>query len=117
MTYIDISVPLSKHTIVWQGDSNFKLKRISKIKPSNPSTFNLTKLVMGSHMGTHVDAQLHFVHKGADVASLELEALNGPARVVDLQGAGLAIGPRELAEDSIIFVEQALSRPPGHSSV
>ncbi|HEX8917095.1 MAG TPA: cyclase family protein [Chloroflexota bacterium] len=36
------------------------------------------------HVGTHIDAPLHFVSNGKDVASLPLDRLYGPAVVVDI---------------------------------
>jgi len=36
------------------------------------------------HLGTHVDAPLHFVDGGASVADLELDRFMGAARVVEL---------------------------------
>lgn len=39
------------------------------------------------HVGTHIDAPIHFVTGGKDVASLPLERLFGPAVVVDISDA------------------------------
>ena len=97
MTFFDITVPLSTQTIPWEKDAHFKLKWVSRTKASDPSSYNLSKLAMSSHLGTHVDAPLHFVHEGSDVASMDLLTLCGPARVVDMRGKGPAIGPGELA--------------------
>jgi len=45
---------------------------------------NVSRWLIGSHTGTHVDAQRHFVEGGGAVDTLPLEELVGPARVVDL---------------------------------
>ncbi len=45
---------------------------------------NVSRWLIGSHTGTHVDAQLHFVEGGGTVDALPLEELVGPVRVVDL---------------------------------
>ena len=50
---------------------------------SNSSYFHL-----GSHDGTHVDAPLHFIPDGAPVDRLPLDALVGPAEVVEMPGPG-----------------------------
>ncbi len=42
------------------------------------------KLVLGTHTGTHVDAPLHFIPRGATLDDMDLEALVGPASVLDL---------------------------------
>lgn len=96
--FIDISVPLSRRTIPYEGDTPFGLRRVAKVRPADAASYNLSRLEMSAHMGTHVDAPLHFAYGGADVASLSLDALNGPARVVDLRGRGNAIGEKELAD-------------------
>jgi arylformamidase len=99
--FIDISVSLSSRTIVYEGDSQFELFRVSKAEPRNPGSWNLSRLNMSAHMGTHVDAPLHFVPNGLDVASLDLGSLNGEARVVDLRGMGKAVGAGQLKEKKI----------------
>jgi arylformamidase len=45
--------------------------------------FSITRLDIGAHVGTHVDAPAHFVRGGAGVDQLSLEVLIGPAVVVD----------------------------------
>src|SRR5437867_3437154 len=53
---------------------------------------NVTRWLIGSHTGTHVDAQLHFVEGGTTVDQLPLEELVGPARVVDCSATDDPIG-------------------------
>ena len=43
---------------------------------------NVTELHLSAHTGTHVDAPRHFLADGADVTSLDLRTLMGPAVVV-----------------------------------
>jgi arylformamidase len=45
---------------------------------------------MWSHVGTHVEAPLHFLANGADTASVELERLIGPAIVLDFRHKGVS---------------------------
>ena len=42
-------------------------------------------LYMWSHVGTHVEAPLHFLTEGGDTASLPLDKLMGPAIVLDFR--------------------------------
>jgi arylformamidase len=44
---------------------------------------NVSRWLIGSHTGTHVDAQRHFVEGGGSVEQLPLDELVGPARVID----------------------------------
>jgi len=57
----------------------------------------LSRLVFGSHSGTHVDAPLHFIGEGGSIDQLSLDALIGPALVVDARGVAEEIGA-ELVE-------------------
>ncbi len=41
------------------------------------------KLVLGTHVGTHVDAPRHFVPGGKTVDNIPLDQMNGPARLFD----------------------------------
>jgi arylformamidase len=45
---------------------------------------------MWSHVGTHVEAPLHFLSDGGDTASLPITKLMGPAIVLDFQGKGIS---------------------------
>lgn len=44
-----------------------------------------SSLYLWSHVGTHVEAPLHFLSKGGDTASLPISALIGPAIVLDFR--------------------------------
>ena len=54
-------------------------------------------LYMWSHVGTHVEAPLHFLADGGDTASLSIEQLMGPAIVLDFRDKGVS-EPITLAE-------------------
>jgi arylformamidase len=41
------------------------------------------------HVGTHLDAPMHFVTNGQDIASIPIDRLFGPAVVVDLEKLGI----------------------------
>ncbi len=47
---------------------------------------NLTVLTLGSHNGTHMDAPLHFIPNGRDMANVELKKCVGPCTVVEHSG-------------------------------
>lgn len=49
---------------------------------------NVKKITFGSHTGTHMDAPLHFVKDGNDIASIPLEKLMGPVSIVDVTHIG-----------------------------
>jgi arylformamidase len=79
---IDVTVPLSKHLPAFPGDPRFEIEATERI--ANGAPYNLSRLTLGTHAGTHVDAPFHFEANGATVDQLPLDVLMGRARVVDL---------------------------------
>lgn len=82
---IDISVPVYSGMVYFPGDAGVEVEPYHEITKGDHA--NLSVLKLGSHSGTHVDAPRHFVDGMAGVDELPLEALVGPARVLDLTGA------------------------------
>ena len=80
MKLIDISVPVRPGMHVWEGDPPFRIYQVATVAGDG---YNATRLDLGTHTGTHIDAPLHFVDGGATVDSIRLETLVGPCHVVD----------------------------------
>ena len=66
---------------VYDGNPGFRLELVSSIAAGADA--NVSRLDLGVHNGTHVDAPVHFIDGGAGTESLDLETLIGPAYVVD----------------------------------
>lgn len=77
---IDISLPLTADLPVWPGSPDFELVQVACLSKDN---CNETRLNLGSHAGTHIDAPRHFIDDGATVDQLPLETLIGAAYVVE----------------------------------
>jgi len=75
-------VPISELMPVWPGHPRVQIDQVSSIAGGDGS--NLTRLSLGCHTGTHVDAPQHFVDGGVTVDKLPLELLMGPAFVAEL---------------------------------
>jgi kynurenine formamidase len=60
------------------------------------------KLVLGTHIGTHVDAPRHFIPNGRTIDDVALEILIGPATVIDFTGAS------PLQEIDVVDLKQKL---------
>jgi arylformamidase len=88
---IDISVPVQTGMVTYPGDPTVRLERWSSI--ADGAVANLSRLDFGVHSGTHVDAPLHFIDGAPGAELLSLEALIGPARVVDATGADVLDAP------------------------
>ncbi len=91
---LDVSVPLTAGMPAYPGNPDFELQPVKRIAEGSSS--NVSRLVMGTHTGTHVDAPRHFIEDGAGVDALSLDLLIGRARVVDIPKRG-GIGVEELA--------------------
>jgi arylformamidase len=78
---IDITVSLRPGTIVYPGDPELHLERVLAI--ADGGIANVSRLDFGVHTGTHVDTPAHFFDGAAGADELPLNALVGPAVVVD----------------------------------
>ena len=58
-----------------RGIRPLKKEPVSQIQTSDD--FNLTRITMGTHLGTHVDPPAHFIRNGATVEQITLETLVG----------------------------------------
>jgi arylformamidase len=76
----DISLPISESLVVWPGDPAIQITQPSHLDRGDEAT--VSRLDMGAHTGTHIDAPAHFVPGGAGIDSLDLDLLVGPALVV-----------------------------------
>ncbi|MFB3817563.1 MAG: cyclase family protein [Candidatus Methylomirabilales bacterium] len=82
MRIFDISRPLRAGMPVYPGDPEYAVQPWLSVSRGDP--VNVSVLTLGSHTGTHLDAPRHLRDAGAGVDALPLEALLGPALVVDL---------------------------------
>jgi arylformamidase len=95
MAIHDISVPVRRDMPIYAGDPGVELERMSSISEGGHA--NVSKLSMGVHTGTHVDAQVHFIEGAPGMEAVPLDALYGPAVVVDGTGiSGDTIGEADL---------------------
>ena len=83
---LDVSVLLAPGMPVYPGNPEFECTPVSRIADGRNS--NHSKLVMGTHTGTHVDAPLHFFDGRPGVDQMPLDLLIGRARVIDLPHRG-----------------------------
>ncbi len=83
---IDISIPISTKTACFPGDTPFSKETTVTLGKDN--CFNLTKLTMSPHVGTHADAPAH-VEGNLDSLTgtaglMNLAPFIGPVTVIDL---------------------------------
>jgi arylformamidase len=80
MRIYDISVPISESLPLWPRDPVLRITQPSHLDRGDLAT--LTRLDIGAHTGTHVDAPAHFIPGGATMDEVDLDLLVGPALVV-----------------------------------
>lgn len=81
--WLDITFPLAGGFVPWPGDAAFR-RDIANTIGAGGSVYNLSRVSMSAHTGTHLDAPLHFIEGGASVDEVDADLLIGPAFVLDL---------------------------------
>jgi len=94
MKIYDISVTITPRIPVWPGDPSVVLERIEKIEDG--ANANVSRMEMGVHTGTHVDAPVHFVPGASSVEEMPLDVLTGPVQVVRIPDSVAFIGAEEI---------------------
>lgn len=106
MGWQDISVPIRNGMVTFEGDPLVHLERASSM--TDGAICNVSRLDFGVHSGTHVDSPIHFIDGANGIETVALDALVGPALVVD---ARTMDGPFDRA------AIDGLSVPPGTERV
>ena len=78
----------------WPGDPPVWIRRVKEAGRAGSSS-TLSHLSMGSHTGTHLDAPAHFLRGGRTIDRMPLEAVVGPARVIEIRD------PKVVSEDEL----------------
>ena len=91
---IDISVPIAPGMAVWPGDPDVEVTQVLSLAQGDAA--NVTRLTIGAHTGTHVDAFCHFKPEGKAMEAMALERYVGPARVVEIDD------PHRITADALL---------------
>jgi arylformamidase len=81
--WIDISLGLHDGMVHWPDNPPVQIGFVKAIDKGDVS--NVSKMSMGVHSGTHMDAPLHFLQDGKSIDTMPLEASIGRARVIEIQ--------------------------------
>ena len=85
MKIFDMSMPLSPETQVFPGDPPVVFDTLSAVAAADPNT--LSRISLSAHTGTHMDAPSHVFSDGKSVDDIGMDALVGPAWVMDVSGS------------------------------
>jgi arylformamidase len=77
MRFFDATYPLSSKTIPWPKDTRFSSRETR-------GTAIVSRLIMSSHSGTHIDAPRHFVFQKGGVDAIDVKKLIGPVIVANI---------------------------------
>ena len=84
--WTDVSVPIRPGMVTFEGDPAVILKRTSALAAGD--ICNVSRLDLGVHSGTHVDAPNHFIDRASGIESVPLDVLIGQAFVADASSVG-----------------------------
>ncbi len=78
----------------WPGDPAFHIERAQDQEKGDVAT--VSRIALGVHTGTHMDAPLHFIRNGATIDSMPLDATVGRARVIRIDD------PKSIKRDELL---------------
>ena len=100
MPIYDISVAIAPgETPTYPGDPGIEVGSWSAIARGDRA--NVSVLNFGAHTGTHIDAPSHFIEGAPGISSLPLDALVGPARVVEIPADAEAVEESHVRPESL----------------
>jgi len=103
--WIDVSVPLRNGMVHWPDNPPISIEWTLDIELGDVA--NVSKLSMGAHTGTHMDAPLHFFQKVKGIHTMPLSIGVGQARVIEIRDPE-SIKPEELRPHRIQHGERVL---------
>ena len=69
----------------WPGDPPFHIERV--MDQEHGDDYTVSRMSLGVHTGTHMDAPLHSIRGGLAIEEMPLDACVGPARVIRIDDA------------------------------
>jgi arylformamidase len=82
--WIDISATISDGMVSWPTDEPVHIFKTEEIGV-NSGVANVTAISTTAHVGTHIDAPLHFFANGKDISEIDLNILIGRAKVFNIK--------------------------------
>jgi arylformamidase len=84
--WIDVSVPIYAGMVYFPDNPPIEIETIMDVEKGDICT--ISRLGMGTHTGTHIDAPIHFLPGGTGAEEVPLGNLIGPARVIEIKDPG-----------------------------
>lgn len=102
--YIDISFPYYEGMAIYPNNPQYVCQKVSDMQ--NGDSCNVSRITLGTHTGTHIDAPAHFVQDGMTIDRLPLEQINGKAKVLRIKEAVITkecLKKYEIERDDILI--------------
>lgn len=99
--YIDISRPIHPGMALYPGNPAVEFKQVAT---ASPTTSALTKISLGSHTGTHIDAPAHILEDGEGTSIYSLDQMNGEVEVIDLSAAENVVTAQDITTTSALRI-------------
>lgn len=105
--WIDVSFPYYEGMAIYPGNPTYQREVVQDVSLGDSAT--VSKITMGTHTGTHIDAPLHVFKNGKSVDQILLERMNGRAKLLDLRGLqDITVGrlkAEKLCADDIVLLK------------
>ena len=106
--WIDVSVPIRAGMPHWPRDPPVQLSRPRDLAAGDEVT--VSRLDLGAHTGTHVDAAKHFFDNGQTVDQIPLDRLVGPAILIAVDENLMSVAARDLESHDLKGHKRVLIR-------
>lgn len=104
----DISMELRPGMLHWPDTATPEVTWEARI--AHGALYDVSRWLLGSHSGTHLDAPSHFLAGAPEAATVDLARLVGPARVVDIADEVAAIDQAVIEALELSGVRRVLFR-------
>lgn len=105
--HIDLSVPLNDQTPVYPGDP---MPQFSPAGLLHKDGFVDHSILVGTHLGTHIDAPMHMLEDGKSLDQLSLEQFIGKGKLIRLVGDDFdAVKSSDVKEGDIVLFRTGMS--------
>jgi len=103
--WLDVSVPIYTGMVHFPDNPSIEIHRLKDVEKGDICT--VSRLTMGTHTGTHIDAPIHFLPGGTGAEEVPLDNLIGPARVIEIKDSD-AVNAEELRAHNLGVRERLL---------
>lgn len=81
---IDLTYPLSPESIYWPTGEPFRHERLAWGQSEGGYWYAAASFSSPEHLGTHIDAPIHFAEHGWTAADIPIDRLVGPGALIDI---------------------------------